>query len=164
MAERDIIVATDSRFRGLQDYLFQNRIPGSRTTAVKVLPGGTLLSCFHKIKSCVDSIKNSRLSDLPFSLTIAAGICDFTTKVKNGDASELCYPDSKLHSVISNLEFISSRSLTELKTPICFSTIPPQTFLTIVITSTGITIWGNLSSVMKFCWHSRNSLNVTSCK
>ena len=82
MAERDIIISTDSRFRGLEDYLLQNHIPGSRTLAVKVLPGGTLLYCYNQTKSGFYNTLSPHLSELPFSLTIAAGICDFTTKIK----------------------------------------------------------------------------------
>ena len=125
MANRHVVIATDSRFRGLDDYLIHNHIPGSHTTKAELLPGGTLLSCYYKLKTCVKSVKRSRLPDLPFSLTIAAGICDFTTKVPNGEASELCYPKSKLHSVISDLDLISSLAISELQTPIHFSTIPP---------------------------------------
>ena len=125
MAERHVIIVTDSRCRGLEDYLLQNHIPGSSTTTVKVLPGGTLLSCFHQLKSSVSEISNSHLPDLPFSLIISAGICDFTTKVKNGPVSELSYPASKVDSVVSNLDYISAFASSKLQTPIHFTTIPP---------------------------------------
>ena len=70
MAEQHVIVATDSRFRGLEDYLLQIHIPDSSTTTVKVIPGGSLLNCFHSVKSCVIRVKKSNLPDLPVSLTV----------------------------------------------------------------------------------------------
>ena len=126
MADRHIVIATNSRFRGLEDYLLQNRIPGSRTTIVKVIPGGTLLSCYYALKSSFYGILGSRLQELPFSFTIAAGICDFTTKMKNGQASELAYPQSKLDQVIADIDFISAMAIAELKNPVRFCTIPPS--------------------------------------
>ena len=125
MAQHHVVIVTDSRFRGVEDYLLQNHIPGSSTTTVKVVPGGSLMNCFHTVKSSFHRIKKSNLPDLPLSLTIAAGICDFTTKVKNGPVSELSYPKSKIDSVIATLDSISGMASIEFQTPIRFSTKPP---------------------------------------
>ena len=110
---------------------------------VKVIPGGTLLSCYYALKSSFHGILRSRLPELPFSLTIAAGICDFTTKMKNDQASELAYPQSKLDSVIADIDFISAMAIAELKNPVRFSTIPLLTCFDTVNTSSGVTDMGS---------------------
>lgn len=127
MAERHIVIGTDSRFRGLEDYLLSNPITGSSTTSVNTLPGGRLLSVYNSVKTTVLAIKKkSSLPSRPFSLTISAGICDLTSKIRHEGGQELCYPASQLDSVTSTLDLISSLSLTELNAPVKFSTIPPS--------------------------------------
>ena len=115
MAERHIIISTDSRFRRLEDYLHHNNIPGSTTTTEKVLPGGSLLSCYHSFKSSVHDILSSRRPDLLISQTLAAGICDFTRKPANELQKHPILSLNCLDSAIDDFDLISSVSLYELR-------------------------------------------------
>ena len=49
-AERYIIIDTDSRFRGLEDYLDANPISSSFHSTVNTIPGGTLKHVYNSIK------------------------------------------------------------------------------------------------------------------
>ena len=49
-AERYIIIGTDSRFRGLEDYLDANPISSSFHSTVNTIPGGTLKHVYNSIK------------------------------------------------------------------------------------------------------------------
>lgn len=85
-----IIFGTDSRGRGLEQYIHQNNALTTHTLHCIIIPGGTLSTIIQQVQNKIQSLTQQH-NHTTIHCTIAAGICNLTKKTFHQGGMEISY-------------------------------------------------------------------------
>ena len=85
-----IIIAGDSRGRGIDSYISNNNAFTSDQVHYIIKPGGTLSTIFQQVQSRIHAIQHNH-NTTNILCTITAGICNLTQKIYHEGGMEICY-------------------------------------------------------------------------